>query len=128
MRPKSMATVVVVLPGTALVSSTARECVVIGASVVSGVISEMASTNVVLPAAKPPATTIFSGRTPRGAGRASPWGAANGSKSLEVIEQPLEGVEVGPGVVDVRLGDGHQAGGHQVGDDDPGDAEVHAEV
>src|SRR3954453_7904803 len=93
MRPKSMATVVVVLPGTALASSTPMERAVMGASVVSGVISEMASTKVVLPAAKPPATTIFRGRTASGAGRRLPSsGTANGSKRLEVIEQPLEGV------------------------------------
>src|SRR4051812_11966920 len=61
MRPKSMATVVVVLPRTKLRSSTSDDTVVIAASVVSGVISEIAPTNVVLPTPKPPATTIFTG-------------------------------------------------------------------
>ena len=57
----TIATVVVVLVVTAPASSMPSDRSVIGASVVSGVISEMASTNVVLPAANPPATTIFNG-------------------------------------------------------------------
>ena len=60
-RPKSIATVVVVLPGTALTSSTPTDAVVMAASVVSGGISEMARTIVVLPTPKPPAMTIFRG-------------------------------------------------------------------
>src|SRR3954463_8462433 len=59
MRPKSIATVVVVLPGTLRVSSTPTPAEVMMASVVSGVISETEPTNVVLPTPKPPAMTIF---------------------------------------------------------------------
>ena len=58
-RPKSMATVVVVLSGTCDRSSTLAAGRVIAASVVSGVISETAPTKVVLPTPKPPATTIL---------------------------------------------------------------------
>src|SRR5919112_896772 len=58
-RPKSIATVVVVLPGTCRVSSTPTPADVMIASVVSGVISETDPTSVVLPTPKPPAMTIF---------------------------------------------------------------------
>src|SRR5438874_12317042 len=59
MRPKSMATVVVVFFCTWVVSSTPADFEVTAASVVSGGISETAVTNVVLPTPKPPATTNF---------------------------------------------------------------------
>ncbi len=58
-RPKSMATVVVVLSPVWVRSSMPAEADVITASVRSGLISETAPTNVVLPTPKPPATTIF---------------------------------------------------------------------
>src|ERR1700677_2585739 len=58
-RPKSIATVVVVLSGVCRRSSTPSDAEVITASVVSGVISDTEPTNVVLPTPKPPATTIF---------------------------------------------------------------------
>src|SRR6266540_219949 len=61
MRPKSMATVVVVLPGTAVMSSTPTETSVIASSVVSGVISDTDPTKVVLPTPNPPATRILRG-------------------------------------------------------------------
>lgn len=54
-----MATVVVVLFGTAERSSTPALADVITASVVSGMISETEPTNVVLPTPKPPAMTIL---------------------------------------------------------------------
>src|SRR5918997_1570549 len=57
MRPKSMATVVVVLPWTWWVSSMPIDALVMAASVRSGSISEIAPTNVVLPTPKPPAMT-----------------------------------------------------------------------
>ena len=57
MRPKSMATVVVVLPRIWLRSSMPVDAVVMAASVRSGSISEMAPTKVVLPTPKPPAMT-----------------------------------------------------------------------
>src|SRR3954452_7757730 len=60
MRPKSMATVVEVLRSlTPPASSTPTECSVIAASVESGSMSEIEPMKVVLPTAKPPATTIF---------------------------------------------------------------------
>ena len=59
MRPKSIATVVVVLSGTSATWSTWRLAAVITASVVSGVISETEPTSVVLPTPKPPARRIL---------------------------------------------------------------------
>ncbi len=61
MRPKSIATVVVVLLVAEPASSTSIDTLVMAASVWSGWISEIDVTNVVLPTAKPPATTIFTG-------------------------------------------------------------------
>src|SRR6476646_2684361 len=58
-RPKSMATVVVDLPGVFARSSTPSDSLVTRASVRSGTISETEPTMVVLPTPKPPATTIF---------------------------------------------------------------------
>src|SRR4249920_2089066 len=60
-RPKSIATVVVVFFGTSARLSRSSATMVIGASVVSGAISEMLATAVVLPTPKPPATRIFTG-------------------------------------------------------------------
>src|SRR5918995_5022624 len=57
MRPKSMATVVVVLPWMWRRSSIPLDALVIAASVRSGSISEIAPTKVVLPTPKPPAMT-----------------------------------------------------------------------
>src|SRR5262245_13153361 len=87
MRPKSIATVVVVLPATWAVSSTPREAVVRAASVVSGMISETAPTKVVLPTPNPPAITIFTG-----VGARSP---AGGLDRAESIQHPLQKSEVG---------------------------------
>ncbi len=61
MRPKSIATVVVVLSGTASASSTPIDAVVIACSVSSGGISDSDRTSVVLPTPKPPAIRTFSG-------------------------------------------------------------------
>src|SRR5215813_364185 len=71
MRPKSIATVVVVLPGTCRLSSTPTPADVMIASVVSGVISETEPTSVVLPTPKPPAMTIFADVTRPNEGRMS---------------------------------------------------------
>src|SRR2546421_12066841 len=60
-QPKSIATVVAVLPVPGSKVSTPTDAAVISASVVSGAISEIAPTVVVLPTAKPPATTILTG-------------------------------------------------------------------
>src|ERR1700761_4047481 len=58
-RPKSIATVVVTFSGVAARSSVPWLASVIRASVVTGSISEMDRTNVVLPAPNPPAMTIL---------------------------------------------------------------------
>ena len=65
MRPKSIATVVVVLFGTAAASSIPTDSEVISCSVLSGGISDSDPTNVVLPTPNPPATRTLSGRSPR---------------------------------------------------------------
>src|SRR3954471_3342332 len=59
--PKSIAMVVVVFSTACPGSSMPTAAEVISASVVSGEISEMAPTVVVLPTPKPPATMIFTG-------------------------------------------------------------------
>src|SRR5687767_14956142 len=60
-RPKSNATVVVVLPYRWPGSSMPMAAVVIAASVVSGSMSDSAPIAVVLPTPKPPDTTILTG-------------------------------------------------------------------
>jgi hypothetical protein len=57
-RPKSIATVVVVLPLSGS-GSTVSPATVIQASVLIGATSDTEPTKVVLPTPKPPATTIF---------------------------------------------------------------------
>ena len=59
MRPKSMATVVVVLFSTPAVISTCMPGSLRSSSVRSGLISVSAPTSVVLPAPNPPATRIL---------------------------------------------------------------------
>jgi len=62
MRPKSIATVVVVLCGVPRKSSTPSLACVIGSSIRSGRTSETLPMYVVLPTPKPPATTILADR------------------------------------------------------------------
>src|SRR6266581_2477302 len=81
MRPKSIATVVVVLPSNRLVSSRLAE------AVVSGMISDTDPTKVVFPTPKPPAMTIFTG-----VGARSAWPA--------VLPAELPGLSPGPGGLD----------------------------
>src|SRR3954451_18246235 len=76
-----MATVVVVLPASPPGSSKPRPIEVMLASVVSGVISEMAPTNVVLPTPKPPATRTFTGT-------GSTRFATAGSECADTVDQP----------------------------------------
>src|SRR5688572_24993292 len=90
MRPKSMATVVLVLVDTLLVSSMPSLTEVRAASVVSGSISEIDPTKVVLPTAKPPATTILTG-----SGGGAESSAAGTSEGLETIEHPFQKSEAG---------------------------------
>src|SRR5262245_4024091 len=78
-RPKSIATVVVVFPGSLLRSSTPTLAAVITASVVNGVISDTAPTSVVFPTPNPPAMTIFTA-----------CGALFGSDLTEAIEHPFQ--------------------------------------
>src|SRR5690348_14000646 len=124
-RPKSMATVVVVLPAVWVRSSMPAEALVITASVRSGLISETAPTRVVLPTPKPPATTIFAEVVARcGAGGAGAKGAA-GLELPKSTEHPFEQCDVrrsarfGGGR---RLVDGDQAGFGQVGYENAGHA------
>src|SRR5579859_6946083 len=76
MTPKSIATVVVVLCGVCVRSLTPAATSVMEASVVSGSISEMEATVVVLPTPKPPAMTILTGSGGRPAPDAEGLGRA----------------------------------------------------
>src|SRR5215211_5660721 len=123
MRPKSIATVVVVLSGTMAVSSTPTDRAVMRCSVVSGGISEIAPTKVVLPAPNPPATRTLSGTSSRLAG----GGGRRLSTRTESIEQPSQddvaGTAVavgGPWQVDVQV-----AAVGQVADEHPGHPDRH---
>src|SRR5262245_15670468 len=114
MRPKSIATVVPVLPATAPTLSTPRPSTVISASVRNGSISEIAPTNVVLPTAKPPATTIFIATgTERPRGIAPKPDCCRRSESADSIKQPLEQRDIVCRVLSTDI-DGHRVRGHQV--------------
>src|SRR5665647_153406 len=90
MRPKSMATVVVVLRSvTPPASSTPTECSVMAASVFSGSMSEIDPMKVVLPTAKPPAMTIL---TTVGASGVS-LGATAALEGCDAIEDTLQKAE-----------------------------------
>src|SRR5690242_5059458 len=120
MRPKSMATVVVVLSPVWVRSSMPADADVMTASVRSGLISETAPTNVVLPTPKPPATTIFAEVVERLGETGPPLELAKST------EHPFEQCHVwlAAGVlVAAGLMDGDQARLRQVGDEDPGHAE-----
>src|SRR5215218_943897 len=124
MRPKSMATVVVVLSGTAAVSSTPTDRAVMAASVVSGGISDTAPTKVVLPAPNPPATRTLSGISSR---LVDGGGGRRASTRTESIEQPSQECVAGAAVagggsrqVDVQV-----AAVGQVADEHPGHPDRH---
>src|SRR5258706_8706912 len=115
-RPKSMATVVVPLPGTFDGSSMPTPAEVITASVVSGVISETAPTSVVLPTPNPPATTIFADLIADGARR-------DESEPAKSTQHPFQDVHT---VVVLRLRrtvQCEQAVGDHVGNQHPGHPE-----
>src|SRR6188472_2662371 len=97
MRPKSIATVVdALVVAAAPASSMPSEALVMAASVVSGSISEIEPTKVVLPTANPPATTIFTGTgTFRAASGADPGAPVGRSESLESIQHPFQEIDVG---------------------------------
>src|SRR5262249_59967578 len=122
-RPKSIATVVVVLSGTCDRSSTPALAAVITASVVSGVISETDPTKVVLPTPKPPATTIFTDVI-----AASPASPRRGGLELaKSTEHPFEQVQVRPTLRVIQLMNSDQSFHRYVGDEHPGHAQRHPE-
>src|SRR5918998_6362982 len=116
-RPKSMATVVVSLPGTLDASSTPTPAEVMTASVVSGSISETAPTSVVLPTPNPPATTIFAEVISLGRAPARSEPAKSTQHPLQQIH-PLREAFLGSGTVQRQ-----QPVGDHVGDQDAGDPE-----
>ena len=94
MRPKSIATVVVVLRSvTPPASSTPTECSVIAASVLSGSMSEIEPMKVVLPTAKPPAMTILTtvGATAPAAPAGAATAASEGGNAIENTLQHAQG-------------------------------------
>src|SRR6266536_755284 len=118
-RPKSIATVVVTLPGTARVSSTPSPAEVMIASVVNGVISETEPTSVVLPTPKPPAMTIFADVTRPEIGRCAM------SEPAKSTQHPLQQFCADRVVVVERRGLVYRyqpVSGH-VSDEDPGHSE-----
>src|SRR4051812_34746895 len=117
-QPKSIATVVVVLVDAGPGSSRPNPTEVISASVVSGAISEMAPTAVVLPTPKPPATTIFTGIGAAFAGRAGRSGEC--TESTNHSHDEVGGVRV-EGVLVVHV---DEAGHPQVTHQAPGDTDV----
>src|SRR5215471_10603001 len=100
-RPKSSATVVMVL-SSANASSTPAAASVIAASVYSGSISEMAPTKVVFPTPNPPLTTSFTVVT-----------GATRSENTDTFNDPFQYLDGDVG----RLVHGDHVGRQQIGDD-----------
>src|SRR5215467_13378450 len=121
-RPKSIATVVVVLSGVCDRSSTPVLAAVITASVVSGVISETDPTKVVLPTPKPPATTILTEVI-----AASPALPRRGLELAKSTEHPFEQVKVRASLRVIELMNPDQPLHRHVGDENPGHAQGHPE-
>src|SRR5690349_20709736 len=118
MRPKSMATVVVSLPGTLDGSSMPWPAEVMTASVVSGSISETAPTSVVLPTPKPPATTIFAEVISLGRGAPARSELAKSTQHPFQQVHPLREPLLGSGAVQRQ-----ELVGDHVGDQHPGDTQ-----
>src|SRR5690349_10097491 len=116
-RPKSIATVVVSLPGTLDASSTPCPAEVISASVVSGSISETEPTSVVLPPPKPPAMTIFAEVISLGCAPARSELAKSTQHPFQQIH-PLREALLGSGAVQRQ-----QSVGDHVRDQHPGHAQ-----
>src|SRR5690606_8554229 len=119
-RPKSIATVVVVLFGVRAVSSMPTEASVMTASVVSGMISETAPTKVVLPTPNPPATTIF-------VEVSTPPPPPPRLEPAKSTEHPLQQVQIRLAGVKLRLIHVHKSLGRHVRDQNPRDAQWYAE-
>jgi hypothetical protein len=118
-----MATVVVVLSGTADRSSTPALADVMTASVVSGVISDTDPTNVVLPTPKPPATTIFTDVI----AAVSPAVPRTGLELAKSTEHPFEQVEIWAAMCMVQLVHPDKPFHRHVSDEDSGYAQGHPE-
>jgi hypothetical protein len=118
-----MATVVVVLSGTADRSSTPALADVMTASVVSGVISDTDPTNVVLPTPKPPATTILTDVI----AAVSPAVPRTGLELAKSTEHPFEQVEIWAAMCMVQLVHPDKPFHRHVSDEDPGYTQRHSE-
>src|SRR4051812_7715376 len=114
-RPKSRATVVVVLSSIPPRLSMPTLAVVMSSSVFSGSISLAAPTKVVFPTPKPPAIRILT------------W-VGNGSDSFKAIEQLLQEVSVGGYGGGTRGPHGHGFTLHEVGEEHLGDDDGEAHV
>src|SRR6185312_13145472 len=110
-RPKSIATVVVVFDEPRASTSSRAPSFVIVSSVVSGLISLTEVTSVVLPTPSGPTTAIFSAVASAGCS------AGAGSEPLKATEHLLEQFGVGQHLGPRRAGD-HQARRDQVVDED----------
>src|SRR5215216_3797459 len=120
MRPKSMATVVVVLPSTPNVSSTPTLFSVSSSSVRSGLISLIEPTSVVLPAPKPPAISIL-------IAVGTPSSANIRSEGAEATDHRPEYRLVGVGRT-ARFARQDEAAVEQVAEEDSHDADRQVEV
>src|SRR5450755_531071 len=109
-RPKSMATVVVVLPSTPRRSSKPTLSVLSASSVCSGRTSLIAPTSVVLPAPNPPATRILNAASER---------SVVPSEGPESMQYLLKQVGAGLFTGDSSRHHGNAALLDEVGDEDP---------
>src|SRR5215471_12802036 len=121
-RPKSIATVVVVLSGTCDRSSTPALAAVMTASVVRGVISETDPTKVVLPTPKPPATTILTEVI-----AVSPVLLWAGLELAKSTEHPFEQVEIRAALGVIKLVNPDQSLYRHIGDENTGHTQGHPE-
>src|SRR3569833_1777195 len=121
-RPKSIATVVVVLAGVEDRSSTSVLAWVITASGVSGMISETDPTNVVFPTPKPPPTMILTEVMPAVLEVAGP-----GLELAKSTENPFQQLEVRLPLSEGRLMQAQQALVCHVRDEHTGYAERQSE-
>src|SRR5487761_919443 len=117
-RPKSIATVVVVFVPEPCSGSTALLAWVIHASVLTGGISDTAATRVVFPTPNPPATTIFADVT---------FGGTRSGELAKAINDSLQQPVVVGGCVGIFV-DLHVIGGGQVLKEHAGDAKRHPGV